>query len=372
MSLSRRTLLAASSLLALPGFTARLLGQDAKDQPAKEPDAADKSKGKKSDKDDSWNEFTPQSERSVRKGDEFLMKTMHRDGGCGVDIGQPTDIGCSSMVGLALMAQGNTPVEGPRSREVQRLVSFILRATENMPNDDITAQQGTQLQNKIGRHAHSFFAALFLAEVIGEGWDTEPVRNGLKKVITAIVGSQTPDGHWGNQSWAPTLGTVMGWVCLRAAHYSGMRVGGSPELTAKHLVASMSSQLNQNQGSWMHTLYKNATGIRVLYALGMDEEPIAKKAFADVAAFISKDNTAFSQAGGEEFLAFHLITETMLQKGGADWTTWFPTVRDKIIAVQNQDGSWTGHHCITSRTFCTAAAILVLTSPNRYLPISQA
>ena len=299
MSLSRRTLLAASSLLALPGFAARLLGQDAKDQPAKEPEPADKSKGKKSDKDDSWNEFTPQSERSVRKGDEFLMKTMHRDGGCGVDVGQPTDIGCSAMVGLALMAQGNTPVEGPRSREVQRLVSFILRAAENMPNDDITAQQGTQLQNKIGRHAHSFFAALFLAEVIGEGWDTEPVRNGLKKVITAIVGSQTPDGHWGNQSWAPTLGTVMGWVCLRAAHYSGMRVGGSPELTAKHLVASMSSQLNQNQGSWMHTLYKNATGIRVLYALGMDEEPIAKKAFADVAAFISKDNTAFSQAGGE-------------------------------------------------------------------------
>ena len=116
MSFSRRTLLAASSLLALPGFTARLLGQDAKDQPAKEPDAADKSKGKKSDKDDSWNEFTPQSERSVRKGDEFLMKTMHRDGGCGVDIGQPTDIGCSSMVGLALMAQGNTPVRPPQPR----------------------------------------------------------------------------------------------------------------------------------------------------------------------------------------------------------------------------------------------------------------
>lgn len=66
------------------------------------------------------------------------------------------------------------------------------------------------------------------------------------------------------------------------------------------------------------------------------------------------------------------ITETMLQKGGNDWATWFPTIRDKIIAVQNADGSWTGHHCITSRTFCTAAAILVLTAPNRYLPISQA
>ena len=43
-----------------------------------------------------------------------------------------------------------------------------------------------------------------------------------------------------------------------------------------------------------------------------------------------------------------------------------------VETFQNQDGSWTGHHCITSRTFCTAAAILVLSSPNRFLPISQA
>jgi len=319
-----------------------------------------------------FNEFTPQSERAVARGDEWLMKTMHRDGGCGVDIGQPTDIGCSAMAGLALMAQGNTPVEGPRSREVQRIVSFILRATENMPQDDITSMTGTQLQNKIGRHAHSFFAALFLAEVIGEGWDTEPVRTGLKRVVAAICGSQTAQGHWGDQSWAPMLGTVMGWVSLRASHYAGIKVGNSPEVTAKHLVDQMRVNLAQNQGSWMHTLYKNATGIRVLYAMGMDQDPIATKAFADVKQLVNKDNSAFSQAGGEEYLAFHLITETMLQKGGDDWATWFPTMRDKIVGVQNSDGSWTGHHCITSRTFCTAAAILVLTSPNRYLPISQA
>lgn len=319
-----------------------------------------------------FQEFTPQSERAVRRGDEWLLKTMHRDGGCGVDIGQPSDIGCSAMVGLALLAQGNTPVEGPRSREVQRILTFLLRTVETMPEDDITSQQGTQLQNKIGRHAHSFFAALFLSEVIGEGWDAEPVRLALKKVVTAIVGSQTPDGHWGNQSWAPTLGTVMGWVALRAAHYAGMKVGSSPDITAKHLVQQMSTSLNQNQGSWMHTLYKNATGIRVLYALGMEDEPIAKRAFTDVLGLVKKDNTAFSQAGGEEYLAFHLITETMLQKGGDDWATWFPTMREKIVGVQNADGSWTGHHCITSRTFCTAAALLVLTAPNRYLPISQA
>jgi hypothetical protein len=317
-------------------------------------------------------EITPQADKAIRRGEEWLLKTFGSGGGCGVDIGQPPDIGCSAMVGLAFMAQGNTAVEGPRSRDIRKLSTFLLQKVETMPEVDITPETGTQLQNKIGRHAHSFFAALFLAELLGEGTDPEPIRLALRKVVAAIVKSQTAEGHWGNTSWAPTLGTVMGWVALRAASGAGLAVGNSPETTAKHLVQQMQTQMRNEGGSWMHTLYKNATGIRVLYALGREDEAVAKKAFADVLQLVTRDNTAFAQAGGEEFLAFHLITETMLQKGGEDWVKWYPNLRDRIIAVQNADGSWTGHHCITSRTFCTAAAILVLTSPYRYLPISQA
>lgn len=316
-------------------------------------------------------EVTRESERAVQRGVDFLMKTINRDGSCGVDVGQPADIGCTSMVGLALLAQGSTPMEGPRSRELCDLRGFILRQAENMPSDDITSATGTQLQNKIGRHAHSFFATLFLSQLLGEGNNPEPVRNALRRVCAAVIKSQTSDGDWGNQSWAPTLGTVMGWVSLRAADFAGMKVGGAPQKTAEHLIKKMGSADVQNRG-WMHELYKNATGIRVLYAMQLEEEDVAKKAFSDVLKFVTTDNTPFSQAGGEEFLAFHLITETMLQKGGEDWEKWFPVVRDKIVKVQNGDGSWTGHHCITSRTFCTAAAILVLTAPYRYLPISQA
>jgi len=162
----------------------------------------------------------------------------------------------------------------------------------------------------------------------------------------------------------------MGWTSLRSAHFAGFKVGGSPEKTAEHLIKQMQSNLGKQQ-HWMHTLYKNATGIRVLYAMGKDNEAVSKKAFKDVIALVKRNDTAFNQAGGEEFLAFHLITETMLQKEDEDWKAWFPIVRDKMVRVQNKDGSWTGHHCITSRTFCTAAAILVLSAPNRYLPISQ-
>ena len=322
--------------------------------------------------DEPFEETTRKSEESVQRGTAWLLKSMHRDGGCGVDIGQAPDIGCTAMVGLALLSQGNTPVEGPRSREVRDITSYLMRAVDVMGPEDIASTDQTQIQRKIGRHAHSFFAALFLSQVLGESWNPEPILAALVKLTGAITRSQSASGDWGSQSWAPTLGTVMGWVSLRGAHFAGLKVEASANKTADYLIKSMKTTLtNANQGDWMHTLYKNATGIRVLYALGMEQEKVAKKAWDDVLSVVTKDNTPFTQAGGEEFLAFHLITETMLQKGGEDWKKWYPTIRNKIMSVQNKDGSWAGQHCITSRTFCTAAACLVLTSPNRYLPISQ-
>jgi len=353
MTLSRRKLLSAAPLVLLP--TGRLFGETS-EKTAKV-----------------FQEFTPESEEAARRGTAWLMKTINRDGGSGVDIGQPSDIGTSAMVGLALMSQGNTPVEGPHSRVVRQILDYLLQQVKLMPPDanDITQAVRTQLQNKIGRHAHSFFAILFLSQVMGEGWEPERIRLATNRLVKAVTSAQTAEGHWGNQSWAPTLGTVMGWVALRGAHFAGFKVDASAKKVADHLIQVMRSKIGHRSGSWMHTFYKNATGIRVLYALGMEEDPVAKKAFADALNTVTKDNTPFSQAGGEEYLAFHLITETMLQKGDPEWSQWYPTVRDKMMDVQNADGSWTGLHCITSRTFCTAAAVLVLSAPNRFLPISQ-
>lgn len=315
--------------------------------------------------------FTPQSEKSVAQALEWLKKTQNRNGGCGVDIGQASDIGTTAMVGLALMAQGNTPLQGPHQGVLKRITRFLISQTDQMPTNDITSQNGTQIQQKIGRHAHSFFAALFFSQVMGQGENPAVIHESLKRVVAAIVKAQDAQGSWGAQSWAPVLGTVMGWVSLRASHQAGLSVGGAPQKTAEHLLKQMTSNLQGTRG-WMHELYKNATGVRVLFEMKQEQEVIASKAFKDVLKLISESNTPFTQAGGEEFLAFHLITETMLKKGGDDWNAWFPVVRDKLIGVQNKDGSWTGHHCITSRTFCTAASVLVLTSPYRFLPISQA
>lgn len=315
-------------------------------------------------------ESTRASMEAVRKGIEWLKRTEGRKGGHGTDVGQPDDIGCSAMVGLAMLANGSTPSQGPDKRHLKRIVNYLIGCVDAMPNGNITGNKGTQLQNKIGAQAHTFFSLLFLSQICGEIGIHKKTRQAVGKLVDTVVGAQSSRGDWGQESWAPTLGTVMGWTSLRSAHFAGFKVGGSPEKTAQHLMGQMKTSLQQQQ-HWMHSLYKNATGIRVLYAMGKENEDVSKKAFKNVLKLVTRDNTAFNQAGGEEFLAFHLITETMLQKEGKDWETWFPKVRDKILDVQNDDGCWVGHHCITARTFCTAAACLVLSAPNRYLPISQ-
>ena len=315
------------------------------------------------------NGHTKESREAIKRGLAWLDRAKMPRGGYRVDIGQAEDIGCTAMAGMAMLGDGSTPTKGPNKRKLQQIVSYLIKKIEVMPASNITAKGNTQLQSKIGRQAHSFFALLFLTQIVGESHLGGVTLNSARKLAEAVTSAQLPNGGWGRESWAPTLGTVMGWTSLRSAHFAGLDVAGSPEKTAEHLIKTMETQAAQQ--NWMHQLYKNAAGIRVLYAMRKDDKQIVKTSFRDVLRLVDNGNTAFNQAGGEEYLAFHLITETMLQKGGKDWETWFPKVRDKICDVQNKDGSWTGHHCITSRTFCTAAACLVLSAPNRYLPISQ-
>ena len=66
----------------------------------------------------------------------------------------------------------------------------------------------------------------------------------------------------------------------------------------------------------------------------------------------------FSYSGSDEFKYQNgkFIYETK-------WRIW--------VVRQNGDGSWTGHHCITGRTFCTAAALLVLMADRAPVPVAS-
>ena len=78
----------------------------------------------------------------------------------------------------------------------------------------------------------------------------------------------------------------------------------------------------------------------------------------------------FGNNGGEEFLSYMNISETLLAKGGDEWKTWDKSICENIHRVQNEDGSWAGQHCITGRTFCTSAALLTLMADRDPVPLA--
>ncbi len=64
--------------------------------------------------------------------------------------------------------------------------------------------------------------------------------------------------------------------------------------------------------------------------------------------------------GGEEFLSFMNISEALHSRGGDDWEKWDKKVAPLVVSAQDKDGAWSGNHCITGRTACTAFALLTL------------
>ena len=46
----------------------------------------------------------------------------------------------------------------------------------------------------------------------------------------------------------------------------------------------------------------------------------------------------FGSNGGEEFLSYMNISETLVVKGGAEWEKWDKSVADNLNRVQDKDG----------------------------------
>jgi hypothetical protein len=61
----------------------------------------------------------------------------------------------------------------------------------------------------------------------------------------------------------------------------------------------------------------------------------------------------------------------MLLEGGETFAKWDQSMTDNLNRVQNDDGSWSGHHCITGKTFCTSTALLTLMTDRASVQVAQ-
>jgi hypothetical protein len=341
----------------------------------------------------------------------------------GAGVTDPSDLGNTCVAALTLIRAGNTPHQGQHATELAKAFDFICRSVENSSADDlyVTDVRDTQLQQKIGPYVDTFVAGLVLSELKDKvpAGDSRRLLAALNKIVAKIEKNQQADGTFaGNGGWAPVLSLGLCSKFLNRAAQQKVAVkdevlkrdyaqsvaaldrktgdfkaAKSPELPAVGLRIAGSPPAAADAGVM---LYGAATGASRINDFGLTvraRERAARETLADRAAKPADKERAgrelreieevksaqeaatsgivrrlddqqflagFGNNGGEEFLSYMNISEMLCAQGGDEWRHWDQSITRNLERIQNQDGSWSGQHCITGRTFCTATALLTL------------
>ncbi|MGH9842719.1 MAG: hypothetical protein ACREEM_28580 [Blastocatellia bacterium] len=347
---------------------------------------------------------------AVEKGAKWLASVQGADGGWGQDGGATSynrqaerlesngnDVANTAVAALALLRAGNQ-----YRPNVERAIDFILKRIEASPADGlaITNVNQTQIQRKLGPYIDTFLASMLLAEVDGTfaGAGKARVRKGLEKCVARIERNQMSDGSWNaGGGWAPVLGTSLASRSLYEAGKKGVRV--NQQVMARAETYTVKSQKDRGSvadgsGSGVGTGRGSVTGGSLsslggrgtsaslsaaagvpLYQDAQALEQLSRTAEAreknksEIAAISGKLSDAkfvegFGSIGGEEFFSYLNIGDSLKRTGGKEWSNWHSKISHKILKLQNDDGTWAGHHCITGRVAVTSAAILNIT-PDR-------
>jgi hypothetical protein len=314
-------------------------------------------------------------------GARWLIEHQAKDGGWGAGVwGQDvrdakSDVATTSLAVLALMRDENGPTTHRQS--IERGVLFVVGVVEASPLEGPRLQgpEGTQPQHKLGQNVDTHFAALMLGEVTPRLAGQARTRADIAydKMLTKVISAQRADGSFDGNGWAPVLSSSVAAQSLYRAQEMGKEI--LPEALARsddyqrRLVDSESGEFDASGGAGVD-LYAAASSLRgnsnaAKRAEGEDKRRALDAARASADA-VKRDRGAliagFGSVGGEEMLSYMMISDSMAEQGGDDWKSWEGRIGDHLVAIQNADGSWSGHHCITSTTFVTAAAVMTLGS----------
>jgi hypothetical protein len=360
--------------------------------------------------------------KEVRKGLSWLAEHQLPNGGWGqgeesVQMGGSLDaykdkgnVADTCIATLALIRAGSTPSSGDHQKQILKGLEFVMKEIEASDADSlkVTNIEGTRVQSKIGPYVDTFMSSLVLAEAKGKMPDDKSEKRlvaALDKVLRKIEKNQQANGTWGGQAWAPVLSQALGSKGLNRAAQAGAPVAESTlDKSEEYARGQFDGNEFADEGSAGVNLYGAAASTGALRdsantrtqeqakleleAKSKDEKvaheakkklkagEVARNAHASAEnaliarlsdpAFVS----GFGSNGGEEFLSYMLVSESLVVKGGAEWDKWDTAMTHNLNRVQNGDGSWTGHHCITGRTFVTSSALLVLTADRAPVPIA--
>lgn len=312
-----------------------------------------------------------------------------------------TDPATTSFAAMALLKAGGALKDNPYRQHIMKALDRILQDVEGRPgNGRITSLDGTQPQRKLGINIDASMALQFLSEISDHIADKDlkiKTDAAAKTCIELIQQSQNTDGGWAGGGWAPVLQSAMANNALEKAQTKYDVDVTVMESSRKYQAENMSGENVRSDDAAGVPLYAAASAQRAtsveakeasailspdilsagtisetivakeLQATGMQREKAERLAKSYVVNQAStkalqdeKIWEGFGNNGGEEYLSYLLTSESLAQQGQDEWKKWIESIEPKFKQAQNENGSWSGHHCITSPVFCTAAIIQTL------------
>lgn len=361
---------------------------------------------------------------SINRALSWISKEQNQDGGwaagqrftesyeknrAGSNAQNQSDPATTSMVGMALLRCGSSPAKGQYAAQSQKALDFLLNAVEKSAenSNNITTIQGTQPQVKLGGNIDVILTSQYLTNLLDEVTNTglkNRINLAINKCIRKIQNATQSDGSIRNGGWASVLQSSLADNAMETAYKNGAKVDTVIMNKSKDFHKSNVNANDENVAT------EKAAGV-VLYAVSSTsrssakEAKLAKEAIEDAVksgktkskaitaenlkksgmsdaqamkyasaysinqtsqAIAQRDEviTGFGNNGGEEFLSYVQTVESMVMSKNLGWKKWYDNIGGRLLNIQENNGSWTGHHCITSPVFCTATCLLFLSVNN--------
>lgn len=354
---------------------------------------------------------------AVRDGLSWLSKAQSSNGGYGAGnhsaqhIMDPhavvSDPATTAMVAAAFLRSGTTLKKGVYRDHLKNAIEYLLNEVERNQNNEFIAEaRNTQIQRKLGDNIDVVLTTQFLSSLLDrdlKGLDKKRVKRALNMCVDKVQRSTDQEGKQRGAGWAGVLQSGLANSALEAAQSVGGAVNSDVLQTMRDYQKSNYSDdgnVNTADGAGV-MLYSVSGSVRATAKDARKAEKIIKEANQSGAindevvtvenlkkagmteteaieyntsynVYQSAKQTAqredvvsgFGNNGGEEFLSFLQTGESLAVNDDNDWRKWYDDMSGRILKIQNQDGSWNGHHCITSPVFCTATSLLLLTIEN--------
>ncbi|HMT29681.1 MAG TPA: hypothetical protein PKD91_10410, partial [Bacteroidia bacterium] len=322
----------------------------------------------------------------------------------------PSDPATTAMVAMAIQRCGSDLQQGPYSRNLKKALFYLLDQVESSPENasNITSLTNTQPQIKLGQNIDVVLTSQFLTNILDD-LDHDPqlknrVKKCVKKCVDKIEMGHSANGSMKGSGWAGVLQSSFATSALESAKDEGIEVdekildnsrdyqkgninpgdnsvetesaagivlysvSGSTRASAKE-TAEAKDKIKQARKEGK--IKNEEVTVDNLQKAGLSESQAMKYSTAyqinkSAKKLAQDDNviSGFGNNGGEEFLSYLQTGEGMIMSKDNDWQSWYDKTSGRLLGIQNQDGSWSGHHCITSPVFCTATCLLILSVNN--------